>query len=47
MGGELLNICILKKKGDSQGLDGSSTNIAKSAMPSISIIMVHLKNLAF
>jgi len=47
MEGELLNICLLMKKGDSQGLDGSSTNIVKSITPSISRIMVHLFNLAF
>ena len=45
--GELLNICLLMKKGDSQGLDRSLTNIVKSIMPSISRIMVHLINLAF
>ena len=45
--GELLNICLLMKKGDSQGLDGSSTNTVKSITPSISRIMVHLINLGF
>ena len=47
MEGELLNICLLMKKGDSQGLDGCLTNIVKSIMPSISRIMAHLINLAF
>ena len=45
--GELLNICLLMKKGDSQGLDGYSTNIVMSIKPNISRIMAHLINLAY